>query len=281
MIHKQVPAGDGYTQISNKVLQSSGLSLLAKGLLAVLLSYPPNFKVTADWIHKHCDEGRLRVRKVLAELQEAGYLERRSERNDQGHVISWIWDVNQGEKMAQDMGEIAEPESLPNQKVVSGHVGLLNQKVVSGHVVPIILKETNKEKVNQKEKTNSALPPWLFPELWKDFAEHRKLLKKPITPLAETRILKTLEQVAADFSEAEARQCLDTSIMNGWVGVFAPKQNATSPRYQSADEKNQTVLDNFLNEDNHGKQGNDSPITEELGGEHWADYYKRPSLRVV
>ena len=281
MIHKQVPAGDGYTQISNKVLQSSDLSLLAKGLLAVLLSYPPNFKVTADWIHKHCDEGRLRVRKVLAELQEAGYLERRSERNDHGHVISWIWDVNQGEKMVQNMGEIAEPESLPTQKVVSGHVGLLNQKVVSGHVVPIILKETNKEKVNQKEKTNSALPPWLFPELWKDFVEHRKLLKKPITPLAETRILKTLEQVAADFSEAEARQCLDTSIMNGWVGVFAPKQNATPQRYQSADEKNKSVLDNFLNEDNHGKQGNDSPITEELGGEHWADYYKRPSLRVV
>ena len=269
MIHKQVPAGDGYTQISNKVLQSSDLSLLAKGLLAVLLSYPPNFKVTADWIHKHCDEGRLRVRKVLAELQEAGYLERRSERNDHGHVISWIWDVNQGEKMVQNMGEIAEPESLPTQKVVSGHVGLLNQKVVSGHVVPIILKETNKEKVNQKEKTNSALPPWLFPELWKDFVEHRKLLKK------------TLEQVAADFSEAEARQCLDTSIMNGWVGVFAPKQNATPQRYQSADEKNKSVLDNFLNEDNHGKQGNDSSSPDRLFSQHRKDHTKRTALSLV
>ena len=282
MIYKQVPEGQRFTQISNDVLQSDHLSLLAKGLLAVLLSHPPNFKITADWIHRYCDEGRLRVRKVLAELQEAGYLEKRSERNNQGHVIEWIWDVNQGDKMIRTIDEITQPESPDVQKVVSGQVGPGVQKCTSGQVTPYILKETNKEKVNQKEKTNSALPPWLSEELWKDFTEHRKLLKSPITPLAESRILKTLEQVAAQHSEAEARQCLDTSIAMGWKGVFPPKaQAATSQRYQSADEKNQAVLDNFLKEDTNGKQGNDSPLTEELGSKHWADHYQRPSRRVV
>ena len=282
MIYKQVPAGDGYTRISNKVLQSNDLSLLAKGLLAVLLSYPPNFKVTAVWIHRHCDEGRLRGRKVLAELQEAGYLEKRSERNDQGHVIEWIWDVNQGDKMIRTIDEITEPESPDVQKVVSGQVGPGVQKSTSGRVTPYNEKQTNKEKVNQKEKTKTPLPAWLSEELWKDFTEHRKLLKSPITPLAATRILKTLEQVASDYSEAEARQCLDTSIACGWPGVFPPKApTATSPRYQSADEKNQATLDAFLKEDTNGKQGNDSPLTEELGSKHWADHYQRPSRRVV
>ena len=123
MIHKQVPEGQRFTRISNDVLQSNHLSLLAKGLLAVLLSHPPNFKVTADWIHRHCDEGRLRVRKVLAELQKAGYLEKRSERNDQGHVTSWIWDINQGDKMIRTIDEITQPESPDVQKVVSGQGG--------------------------------------------------------------------------------------------------------------------------------------------------------------
>ena len=281
MIYKQVPEGQRYTRISNKVLQSNDLSLLAKGLLAVLLSYPPNFKVTADWVHKHCDEGRLRVRKVLAELQEAGYLEKRSERNNKGHVTSWVWDINQGEKYIKPENRKPLPKSPDVQKVVSGQVGPGVQKSTSGQVTPYILKETNKEKVNQKEKTNSALPPWLSQELWQDFTEHRKLLKSPITPLAESRILKTLEQVASDYSEAEARQCLDTSIAMGWKGVFPPKAQAATSRYQSADEKNQAVLDNFLKEDTNGQQGNHSPLTEELGSKHWADDYQRPSRRVV
>ena len=275
MIHKQVPEGQRYTQISNEVLQSDHLSLLAKGLLAVLLSHPPNFKVTADWIHRHCDEGRLRVRKVLAELQEAGYLEKRSERNDKGHVIEWIWDVNQGDKMIRTIDEITEPESPDVQKVVSGQVGPDVQKSTSGRPVPIYKKQTNKEKVNQKEKTKTPLPAWLSEELWNDFVEHRKQLKSPITPLAATRILKTLEQVAADYSEAEARQCLDTSIANGWLGVFPPKaQAATSPRYQSLDERNQSVFDDFLKGDTDGIERSDSEDTQQLGGEYWPDYTK-------
>jgi hypothetical protein len=283
MIHKQVPEGQRYTQISNEVLQSEHLSLLAKGLLAVLLSHPPNFKVTADWIHRHCDEGRLRVRKVLAELQEAGYLEKRSERNDKGHVIEWIWDVNQGDKMIRTIDEITELESPDVQKVVSGQVGPGVQKCTSGRPVPIYKKQTNKEKVNQKEKTKqTALPAWLSEELWKDFTEHRKLIRKPLTPLAVTRILKTLEQVAADYSEAEARKCLDTSIASGWPGVFPPKAPAaTSPRYQSADEKNQATLDAFLKEDTNGKQGNDSAGTDRVFSQHRKNDTKRTAIRLV
>ena len=275
MIHKQVPEGQRYTQISNEVLQSDHLSLLAKGLLAVLLSHPPNFKVTADWIHRHCDEGRLRVRKVLAELQEAGYLEKRSERNDKGHVIEWVWDVNQGDKMIRTIDEITEPESPDVQKVVSGRVGPDVQKSTSGRPVPINKKQTNKEKINKKEKTKTPLPDWLSEELWNDFKEHRKLYRKPLTPLAATRILKTLEQVAADYSEAEARQCLDTSIANGWLGVFPPKaQAATSPRYQSLDERNQSVFDDFLKGDTDGIERSDSEDAQQLGGEYWPDYTK-------
>ena len=282
MIYKQVPEGQRYTQISNDVLQSDHLSLLAKGLLAVLLSHPPNFKVTADWIHRHCDEGRLRVRKVLAELQEAGYLEKRSERNDKGHVIEWIWDVNQGEKYIQPENRKPHPESPDDQKVVSGQVGPGVQKSTSGRVTPYNEKQNNKEKVNQKEKTKQTpLPAWLPEELWEDFKEHRKLIRRPLTPLAVSRILTTLNEVAANYSEAEAQKCLDTSIASGYPGVFPPKAQNATQRYQSADEKNKTTLDNFLNEETNGKQGNDSAGTDRVFSQHRKDNSKRTALSLV
>ena len=177
--------------------------------------------------------------------------------------------------MIRTIDEITEPESPDVEKVVSGRVGPGVQKSTSGRPVPIYKKQTNKEKVNQKEKTKTPLPAWLSEELWEDFKEHRKLLRKPLTPLAATRILKTLEQVVADYSEAEARQCLDTSIANGWLGVFPPKAPAaTSPRYQSLDERNQSVFDDFLKGDTDGIERSDSEDAQQLGGEYWPDYTK-------
>jgi hypothetical protein len=184
--------------------------------------------------------------------------------------------------MIRTIDEITEPEIPGVQKVVSGQVGPGVQKCTSGRVTPINKKQTNKEKVNQKEKTKTPLPAWLSEELWEDFKEHRKLLKSPITPLAESRILNTLNEVATNYSEAEARECLDTSIANGWLGVFPPKApTATSPRYQSADEKNQAVLDNFLKEDTNGKQGNDSPSADRVFSQHRKDDTKRAALSLV
>ena len=51
---------------------------------------------------------------------------------------------------------------------------------------------------------------------WEDFKEHRKQIKKPMTPLAETRLLNKLSK----YSVEVAIEMLDRSIENGWQGVF-------------------------------------------------------------
>ena len=250
---------NNYTKVSNQVLEDATLSLKAKGLFAYLVKLPEGWKIRIVELAKHHKDSRDSVRTAMLELLKAGYLERLGRSRDKGQLKDYEYRIN------TDFQPRPEKPTLENPTL---------------YIKDLERKDLIKEKTKQKEKT--PLPAWLSEELWEDFKEHRKLYRKPLTPLAATRILKTLEQVAADYSEAEARQCLDTSIANGWLGVFPPKaQAATSQRYQSLDERNQSVFNDFLKGDANGKQGNDHQSAEELGGQHWADHFQRPALRVV
>lgn len=57
-------------------------------------------------------------------------------------------------------------------------------------------------------------------DLWKDFREHRRKLKAPMTDRAETMLLKKLEGFSNDGHDPNV--ILERSIENGWKGVFVP-----------------------------------------------------------
>ena len=258
---------NSYTKVANQVLEDATLSLKAKGLFAYLVKLPEGWKIRIVELAKHHKDSRDSVRTGMLELLKAGYLERLGRSRDKGQLKAYEYRINTDSQPRPEKPTLEKPTL---EKPTLEKPTLENP--------PLYIKDLERKDLI-KEKT--PLPAWLSEELWNDFIVHRKLLRKPLTPLAATRILKTLNEVATDYSEAEARQCLDTSIANGWLGVFPPKSQAATTRYQSADEKNQAVLDNFLKEDTNGKQGNHSPFTEELGSKHWADHYQRPSRRVV
>ena len=255
---------NSYTKVANQVLEDATLSLKAKGLFAYLVKLPEGWKIRIVELAKHHKDSRDSIRTGIIELLDAGYLERLGRSRDKGQLKDYEYRINTDIAPRPEKPTLEKP-TLENPTL---------------YIKDLERKDLIKEKTKQKEKT--PLPAWLSEELWKDFTEHRKLLKTPITPLAESRILKTLEQVAAQHSEAEARQCLDTSIAMGWKGVFPPRaQAAMSQRYQSADEKNQAVLDNFLKEDTNGKQGNDSASADRVFSQHRKDDTKRAALSLV
>lgn len=308
-----------YTKVANQVLEDATLSLKAKGLFAYLVKLPKDWKIRIGEIAKHHKDGYDSVQSALNELRQAGYLERLGRSRDKGKVGDWDYRINTGlapdrENPSQENPDQVEPDrenpvqvisalaqtepaiepdrenpnatppdrEKPDQENPRVYIKDLQRNNTNTPLTP--QGETSKQNKKSKKASAATLPPlpdWLPKDLWDDFVEHRRLLRKPLTPLAATRVLKILQDVADQFSEAEARQCLDTSIANGWVGVFPPKQAATPQRYQSVDERNQSVLDDFLKGDANGKPGNDSQSPEELGGQHWADYFQRPSLRVV
>ncbi len=87
---------------------------------------------------------------------------------------------------------------------------------------------------HQEPSSEPSLPPKspeqilcevVRPETARDFAEHRKQLRKPLTVGAAERLVKRV----ADHPDPDA--VFDLSIENGWQGVFP--ENASLPNSQS------------------------------------------------
>lgn len=74
---------------------------------------------------------------------------------------------------------------------------------------------------------NIELPPALdtpaFRAAWDDWVQHRKEIKKKLTPLAARQQLKNL----ADVGEREAIAAIKKSIGNGWQGLFVDAKPAS------------------------------------------------------
>jgi hypothetical protein len=77
---------DHYFQVHNATARDRRLSFRARGVLAYILSLPPNAKTTVEAIAREGTEGREAVRKAMAELEAQGYVKRVKERDGRGQV---------------------------------------------------------------------------------------------------------------------------------------------------------------------------------------------------
>ena len=76
-----------------------------------------------------------------------------------------------------------------------------------------------------------ALNCTTFKNLWKQWREHRKQIKKPMTVLAEEKSLSKLSAL----SLSDAIQTVENSIANGWQGIFPDK--ISSPQSSNGQEE--------------------------------------------
>ena len=98
---------------------------------------------------------------------------------------------------------------------------------------------------NEKEDIYSTLPIELHEPL-NEFLRHRKQIKKPMSDHAIKLMLKKLVQLSEGNTE-EAKQILEQSIVNGWVGIFPIKDK------QKAD-----ILTEIIKEGMRGESSRDS-----------------------
>lgn len=77
-----------------------------------------------------------------------------------------------------------------------------------------------------------AIPDWLPKDLWRDFREHRRKLKKPMTERAERGIIRELEDLKAQNHDPV--KCLEEAITSGWQKPYAPKPQAAASRIEPA-----------------------------------------------
>ena len=185
---KRVPDNIPYTVIGNHILQNDNLSLTARGLLAYLISKPPDFQIRVDQLRDHFQEGRRRVTNALEELKESGFLKKQQIRNDKGQVKSWQWIISQ------------EPQSPDVQMSTSSHLENEPEKPdvqmsTSSHVDNYINKR-NKDEIKYKEKNkelDSAFESW-----WSDWR-----MKVTRNPGRKAKAKEHFKRLLANFSVAE------------------------------------------------------------------------------
>lgn len=72
--------GDGFTVLYNSMVKDDRLPLEAKGLFAYIMSRPPDWKFTVSGLAVSTKTGKDKIRRILAQLEQVGYLLR-----EQGH----------------------------------------------------------------------------------------------------------------------------------------------------------------------------------------------------
>lgn len=76
-----------YTVMSNHHLKNPRLSLKAKGLLSMMLSFPDEWNYSEHGLAKICKEGVDAIHSAIKELEKTGYMERHQLRDKGGRIV--------------------------------------------------------------------------------------------------------------------------------------------------------------------------------------------------
>jgi len=89
-------------------------------------------------------------------------------------------------------------------------------------------KEVLQERISTKakdkkiKKANLILPDWLPLDLWNEYLNMRKMIKKPLTEYGQQLAIKNLEKFRNQGYDII--QIIEQSISNCWLGFFPPKE---------------------------------------------------------
>lgn len=239
----------GYTVLQNEALRDPRLSFKARGLLAYMLSLPPEWNFSVSGLSRASRDGKDAIRSALRELEAAGYLVREAQAHDEGGKFAGcsyvLHDVS-----TEPAGEEAPPlsENPPTAEAP------LTEKPTTDK--PTTDKPTtenptqiNTYQVSTYSSNNTPLPPKggrgrkakpqeLDPEVRRmlnRYVAHDPELTEAMQGLMELRVdpkskakntprairilLSTLTRLSGGDRERKIA-ILQQSVTAGWVGVF-------------------------------------------------------------
>ncbi len=100
----------GFTVMSNYHLQDVNLSLKAKGLLSMMLSFSDKWNYTIRGLAAICKEGVEAISTGLKELEKIGYLIRRKLRNESGRIIDTEYTIYE-----RPVNGSGDPDNTPDK----------------------------------------------------------------------------------------------------------------------------------------------------------------------
>lgn len=109
---------DHYTVIDNAVLNDKSLSLKAKGMLCMMLSFPDGWNFSINGLAGYTSDGITVVRTAIKELEDSNYLKRNQIRDDDGRMAGTEYVVSETPMFGEPISEnpISESDTLLNNK---------------------------------------------------------------------------------------------------------------------------------------------------------------------
>ena len=140
-----------YTVMSNHHLKNPQLTLKAKGLLSMMLSFPDEWNYSERGLASICKEGVDAIHSAIKELEKAGYMERHQLRGRGGKIVDTEYVIYERPRTPDtaspdtETPDMAEPDAAEPD---TGNPGELNTQI------------PNTQKTNtQVSRTQSFSPP--------------------------------------------------------------------------------------------------------------------------
>lgn len=161
----RVKKNENFFTASKEAFQNNDLSWEARGVLAYLMTKPGNWEVRVTDLIKNGSAGRDKIRRILKELEQYGYLKRIRVNRDDGQ-FDWVSEVYDSLELRPDYDPctktIKEPDTIDgfsgdggnppeNGKTIAG-------KTIDGKPVDIIKNEFNNNEKNDNNYNYNKCP---------------------------------------------------------------------------------------------------------------------------
>lgn len=139
-VHKNA----NYSVMSNYHFKEKEMSLKAKGLLSLMLSLPDDWDYSIAGLASLSKDGKDSVMSALKELEKFGYLERKTIRNEKGHIKDYEYNIFECPKNT--------PQDSENPNQAKPHTEKTGQ--LSTNVSSTNGSSTNIDKVDKRQQPN-------------------------------------------------------------------------------------------------------------------------------
>ena len=161
----RVERTQGYTVMSNYHLKDTALSLKAKGLLSMFLSFPDDWNYSTRGLASICKEGVEAIGNTIKELEKAGYILRRQLRGANGRITDTeyvIYERPQDPELPapEDTGPETSPDTgAPDTALPDTGFPDMVDPDTENRPELNIKKSKTKRSITQQSKTHSFSPP--------------------------------------------------------------------------------------------------------------------------
>ena len=227
----RVELSTGFTVLQNAAIRDGRLSFKARGLLAYMLSMPPDWDFSITGLAKLNPDGKDSIRTGLAELEKAGYLTREEQTRSDGGKFSGMAYVlrDVSTSTVSDFPTTEKPSTGKPSSENPTQINKYKQNTLVTNNTPLPPKGERMKRSQPKElvpEVKAMLNAYVAgdPELTEAMQGLMEIRLAPRseavnTPRSIRLMLKRLDKLSGGRRE-DKLEILQQSVSSSWIGVF-------------------------------------------------------------